>query len=188
MKCSVYIAVSLDGFIARRDGSLDWLPQPGDASTGDGGPGEDYGYAAFMASVDALVMGRGTYDFVRTVEPWPYAKPVVVLSSGPLEIPTHLAERVTWMSGTPQEIVQALAARGAQHLYIDGGKTIQRFLADGRIDELVITRIPVLIGDGLPLFGPLPHDVPLRHETTQSFPDGLVQSRYTVLTSSPTSP
>jgi dihydrofolate reductase len=174
MKCSVYIAVSLDGFIARRDGSLDWLPQP-DATA----PGEDYGYAAFMASVDMLVMGRATYDFVRTVDPWPYAKPVVVLSRRPLDIPAHLTDRITGMSGSPREIVDGLAARGAQHLYIDGGRTIQQFLAAGRIDDLIITRIPVLIGDGLPLFGPVPHDVAWRHVETHAYASGLVQSRYT---------
>ena len=176
MHCSVYIATSLDGFIARPDGGLDWLPQPDEVE-----PGEDYGYDAFMASVDGLVMGRGTFDFVRTVEPWPYAKPVVVLSSRPLEIPPRLAGQVEWMSGAPDEIVQTLAARGAQHLYIDGGMTIQRFLAAGLIDELILFRMPVLIGQGIPLFGPLPHDIHLRHLATRTLTTGVVEDRYAVI-------
>lgn len=176
MRCSVYIATSLDGFIARADGTLDWLLQADKSAAG-----EDYGYAAFMESVDYLVMGRSTYDFVRTMEPWPYAKPVVVLSRHRVEAPPRLAGKMEWMSATPAEIVGTLAARGAQHLYIDGGRTIQQFLAAELIDELIITRVPVLIGAGIPLFGPLPHDIRLRHVATHTYPSGMVQSRYAVL-------
>ena len=176
MRCSVYIATSLDGFIARPDGGLDWLPQPDEVE-----PGEDYGYDAFMASVDVLVMGRGTFDFVRTVEPWPYGKPVVVLSSRPLDLPSRLDGKVEAMAGSPQEIVQTLVARGAQQLYIDGGKTIQSFLAAGLIDELTLFRMPVRIGDGITLFGSLPHDIHLRHLGTRTFTTGVVEDRYAVV-------
>lgn len=176
MKASVYIATSLDGFIAREDGSLDWLP-PG----GSGEGGEDYGYKAFMATVDVLVMGRNTYEKVLTFGDWPYGpKPVVVLSSRSLTIPAHIARSVEPMSCTPAGVISRLAARGAKHLYVDGGKTIQGFLSAGLINRLIITRIPVLIGGGVPLFGPLQRDINLRHIETRQFSGGLVQSEYEV--------
>ncbi|HEX9923527.1 MAG TPA: dihydrofolate reductase family protein [Anaerolineae bacterium] len=177
MKASVYIATSLDGFIARANGAIDWLPGGEDEQTG-----EDYGYQKFIDSVDYLVMGRNTYELALSFDPWPYTgTPVVGLSSRPLEIPAHLTGAVEGMSGSPGEVVSRLAERGAKHLYVDGGKTVQGFLAAGLIQQLIITRIPVLIGDGIPLFGPLPHDIKLRHIETRSFPNGLVQSRYEVV-------
>lgn len=177
MKVSVYIATSLDGFIARADGTLDWLPVGSDEATGD-----DYGYHEFMDSVDYLVMGRNTFEVVLGFGgEWPYGqKRVVVLTSRPLELPADLTEMVETMSGSPREVTDRLAERGAKHLYIDGGQTIQRFLTEGLIQQLIITRIPVLIGDGIPLFGPLPNDVKLKHIETQSFANGMVQSRYEV--------
>ena len=177
MKASVYIATSLDGFIARTDGTLDWLPVGSDEATGD-----DYGYHEFMDSVDYLVMGRNTFEVVLGFGgEWPYGqKRVVVLTSRPLELPADLTEMVETMSGSPREVTDRLAERGAKHLYIDGGQTIQRFLTEGLIQQLIITRIPVLIGDGIPLFGPLPHDVKLKHIETQSFANGMVQSKYEV--------
>jgi len=180
VKVTVYIATSLDGFIARPDGAIDWLPQGGDDGGGDGG-GEDYGYKTFMATVDALVMGRHTYEKVLTFGGWPYgSKPVVVLSSKPVPIAPDITATVEAMSGTPAEVVERLAARGYRHLYLDGGQTIQRFLATGLVDRLIVTRIPVLIGEGIPLFGRVPRDVPLRHVQTRSFPSGLVQSEYEI--------
>lgn len=174
VKASVYIATSLDGFIAREDGALDWLP---------GGSGEeDYGYSQFMAGVDALVMGRKTYETVRRFGSWPYgSKLVVVLSGSALEIPSDLAQSVEAMSCPPAEVVRRLAARGLRHLYVDGGRTIHGFLEAELIDELIITRIPVLIGRGIPLFGPRTDDVRLHHLETRSFAGGLVQSRYEVV-------
>lgn len=170
MRTTVYIATSLDGFIARADGAIDWLPTP------DGG--QDYGYAAFFASVDVLVMGRATYETVQTFGAWPYEqKAVVVLSHRPVPIAPALT-RVEAMSGAPAEILARLQARGHQHAYIDGGKTVQAFIGAGLVDRLIVTRIPVLLGAGLPLFGPVPADVRLRHVATRSFPDGLVQSEY----------
>lgn len=175
MQTSVFIATSLDGFIARADGSIDWLPAPDPESD------EDYGYQVFINTVDALVMGRHTYETALGFDAWPYPDtPVVVLSHRPLAVPDALAGSVERMAGAPAEIVQRLADRGAEHLYVDGGHTIQNFLAAELIDQLIITTVPVLLGGGIPLFGPLPHDVPLTHVDTRIFPSGLVQHRYRV--------
>jgi dihydrofolate reductase len=172
VKASVFIGTSLDGFIARPDGTFDFLPEGG---------GEPHGYNEFIASVDAIVMGRKTFETVLAMTPWPYGdKRVVVLSSKPLDFSAVVGGRVEQMSGSPAEIVSKLAATGAQHAYIDGGITIQRFLRAGLIQRLIITRVPVLIGDGIPLFGSLPHDIRLRHISTKHYPSGLVSSEYEV--------
>ncbi len=181
MKASVYIATSLDGFIARENGDLDWLPGS-DGSNGDGDSGDgDFGYKAFMDSVDVLVMGRNTFEKVLSFGAWPYGnKRVVVLSSRLTQLPDDLPETVELKSGSPTKLVQELAASGAQHLYIDGGKTIQTFLNAGLIQELIITRIPILIGRGIPLFGPVHQDLQLVHVETYIFSNGFVQSKYVV--------
>lgn len=168
MGCHVFCATSLDGFLARPDGALDWLPESP----------EDHGYAAFMAGIDALVMGRKTYETVLGFGgAWPFTKPVVVLSRHPLK-PAPAGAKVERMEGEPAAIVQALAARGLQELYVDGGVTLTRFLAAGLVDRMTLTRIPVLLGAGLPLFGPLDGDRRFRHVATRSWPSGLVQSVY----------
>ena len=173
MKCSVFIATSFDGFIAREDGALDWLPADGDV--------EEHGYDAFIATVDVLVMGRLTYETVLGFDAWPFgAKPVVVLSSRPIDVPEPLRGTVEASALAPRALVAALAERGFTHAYVDGGRTIQGFLRDGLIQRIVVTRIPVLLGRGIPLFGPLAGDVLLRHVATQSWPSGLVQSTYDV--------
>ncbi|HEX6407466.1 MAG TPA: dihydrofolate reductase family protein [Gemmatimonadales bacterium] len=175
MKATVFIGISLDGFIARVDGGLDWLPQDG---------GEEHGYEAFMATVDALVIGRKTYETVLTFDAWPYGeKPVYVLSTRSLKPPPSNA-RMEQLSGDPHDIVRQLEERGVDHIYVDGGITIQGFLRAGLIQRLIITRIPVLLGEGIPLFGPLPHDVRLEHVATRQYRTGLVQSEYQVLPSS----
>ena len=175
MKASVFIATSLDGYIARDNGAIDWL------SSADS-EGEDYGYRAFFDTVDVLVMGRNTFDSVRTFSQWPYGtKPVVVLTTRSLELSAALADRVETLSGSPGAITQRLAMRGAKHLYIDGGKTIQAFLAEGLIQRLIITRIPILIGRGIPLFGPVPKDIRWHHVDTRTYPGGLVQSEYEIV-------
>lgn len=176
MKCSVFIATSLDGFIARTNGDLDWLP----GSDGVAG-GEDYGFSDFFASIDTLVMGRNTYELALTFKEWPYhGKNVVVLSRGFPAAPKHLAEGVTGTSASPAELVQRLAASGSRHVYVDGGKTIQSFLRANLINEMTITRIPVLLGEGISLFGPLAQDVHLAHVSTRAFDSGFVQTRYQV--------
>lgn len=176
MRTSVYIAVSLDGFIARLDGEIDWLGGGGEES------GEDYGYKAFMDTVDAIVMGRNTYEKVLTFGEWPYGiKPVVVLSRRPLSIPEHIAQTVEAMSCPPDELARRLSERGMERLYVDGGSTIRGFLDAGLLQRLIITRLPVLIGTGIPLFGPVARDIRLRHVQTRQFSTGLVQSEYEVL-------
>jgi dihydrofolate reductase len=177
IKATVYIATSLDGFIARANGDLDWL-----MGEGGGEPSEDYGYQAFMDTVDVIVMGRGTFEKVLTFDSWPYGgKQVVVLSSSLAEIPPQLSADVELRDAAPEALIAGLSARGAAHLYVDGGKTIQRFLDAGLIDELIVTRIPILIGDGIPLFGPLKHDIKLAHAETRQFASGFVQSRYRII-------
>lgn len=170
MRASVFVGVSLDGFIARPDGGLDFLPA--DA--------EPHGYDEFMASVDALVIGRKTFETVLGFGTWPYGdKPVFVLSTRPLA-PAPRGAVVAHMSGNPAEIVSQLAARGLGHVYVDGGITIQRFLAAGLILRLIITRVPVLIGTGIPLFGALKRDIVVQHVATRQYASGLVQSEYVV--------
>jgi dihydrofolate reductase len=175
MKASVFIGTSLDGFIARPNGTFDFLPEGG---------GEPHGYNEFIASVDAIVIGRKTFETVLTMTPWPYGdKRVVVLSGKALDFSGVVGGRVEQMSGSPEEIVAKLAATGATHAYIDGGITLQRFLRAGLIQRLIITRVPVLIGEGIPLFGTVPHDIRLRHINTKQYPSGLVSSEYEVVES-----
>ena len=172
MMISVFIGTSLDGFIARPNGDLDFLPPGG---------GEPHGYDEFMASVDAIVIGRNTFEKVLTMGAWPYGdKRVVVLSSRPVDLSAAVGGVVEQMAGPPAAVVSQLAARGAHHLYVDGGITIQRFLRAGLIQRLMITRVPVLIGEGIPLFGALSRNIPLRHLATRHYPSGLVQSEYQV--------
>jgi dihydrofolate reductase len=166
MMVSVFVGASVDGFIARLNDDLDFL---------DEGGSEPHGYEEFMAGIDTLVIGRRTFEKVMTFGEWPYGgKRVVVLSSRPLDLP-DTAEQ---MSGPPAEIVARLAAGGVRSVYLDGGVTIQRFLREGLIQRLIVSRVPVLIGQGIPLFGNLPHDVRLRHVATRHFAGGLVQSEY----------
>ncbi len=173
MKISVFIGTSVDGFIARPNGDLDFLPPDG---------GEPHGYSEFMASVDAVVIGRKTFETVLAYPIWPYGdKRVVVLSSRPLDFSAVRGGVVEQMAGTPAEIVSKLAASGARHLYVDGGITIQGFLRAGLIQRLIITRVPVLIGEGVPLFGALPRDIRLRHISTQHYPSGMVSTEYHVV-------
>lgn len=171
MKASVFVGTSLDGFIARSNGGLDFLPPGG---------GEPHGYDEFMTTVDAMVIGRKTFETVLGFNTWPYGrKPVVVLSNRPLA-PVPPGASVERMSGAPAEIVSQLAARGIRHIYVDGGITIQRFLQAGLIERLIITRVPVLIGTGIPLFGALERDIVLRHVGTRQYASGLVQSEYVI--------
>ena len=170
---SVFVGVSVDGFIARANGDLDWLPAGG---------GEAHGYEEFIASVDVLVIGRKTYETVLGFDAWPYgAKPVCVLSGAALA-PAPAGAVVERLSGEPADIVSGLAARGFRHAYVDGGITIQRFLRAGLIQRLIVTRVPVLIGTGIPLFGDVPHDIRLRHIDTRQYASGLVQSEYALET------
>lgn len=169
---TVFVGTSLDGFIARPNGALDFLPVDG---------GEPHGYAELVASVDAIVIGRNTFETVLKFPDWPYGrKRVVVLSSRALDLSAAVGAVVEQMAGSPAEIVARLAATGAHNLYVDGGITIQNFLRAGLVNRLVVTRVPVLIGDGIPLFGSLDHDIKLHHAHTRQFPSGLVSSEYII--------
>lgn len=175
IRASVFIATSLDGFISRKDGSIDWLNEANTTIP----PGEDCGYKVFADSVDVLVMGRNTFDQVRTFDPWPYGdKRLVVLSSGAVEIPEPLRKTVSSSAETPVTLLRRLESEGIQHVYVDGGITIQRFLAAGLIDELTITLIPVLLGEGRPLFGALEKDVKLKLLRSKAYDFGFVQVTY----------
>ncbi|HKP69896.1 MAG TPA: dihydrofolate reductase family protein [Pyrinomonadaceae bacterium] len=170
MKASVFCGISVDGFLARRDGRLDFLPSEP----------EPHGYEEFIATVDALVMGRNTYEIVLGFGgAWPFEKPVFVLSSHEIAPPPDGA-KVEHLSGDPHDIAAEMDARGIERVYVDGGITIQFFLSAGLVDRLIITRVPILIGDGIPLFGSLPHDVRLEHVRTQHYPSGLVQTEYKI--------
>lgn len=170
MKLSVFCGVSVDGFLARPNHALDFL---------DAGGQEPHGFEEFYKSVDVIVIGRWTFEVVLTFGGWAYGKkPVIVLSSRALDFSKVKGGIVEQMAGEPAEIVKQIKSRGFKHAYIDGGVTIQRFLASGCIDRLVITRVPVLIGAGIPLFGAVPHDIRLRHVATRCYKGGLVQSEY----------
>ena len=174
---SVFIATSLDGFIARAGGELDWL----EAANASVPEGEDCGYHAFMDSIDALIMGRKTYEQVLSFGKWPYRrKPVIVLSSKRIEIPDELSQTVSHSSGSPKVLCERLSKEGAKRLYIDGGITIQRFLADGLINVLTITVIPVILGSGIPLFSGIKKDIALKHIATKSYEFGFIQLTYEV--------
>jgi len=177
MKISVYIGISLDGYIAREDGDVDWLMA---ADTSDGS--DDYGYKAFSDSVDCMIMGRKTFEKVLSFPEWPYAgKRLIVLSHTLKAIPTELENDVALHSGPIMELVKQLEEEGCQRLYIDGGKTIQSFLNEGLITDLNITRVPLLLGEGLSLFGKTKQDIQLKHIATTAFENGFVQSTYDVV-------
>jgi dihydrofolate reductase len=164
--------MSVDGFIARNNGAFDFL---------DAGGTEPHGYDEFIKTIDAHVIGRNTYEVVLGFGEWAYGnKRVVVLSSKALDFSAVRGGKVEQMSGDPTQIVERLAATGAKHLYVDGGITVQRFLRAGLVDRLTVTRVPVLIGEGIPLFGSLPADVLLTHIATTTYKGGLVKSEYSV--------
>lgn len=168
IRASVFVGVSVDGFLARPDDTFDFL---------EAGGGEAHGFEEFMATVDALLMGRRTYEVVRAFTEWPYGKTrVFVLSTHPL--PPD--ERIERLEGEPHDLLQALEARGFTHVYVDGGLTIQRFLRAGAIERMIVTRVPMLIGTGIPLFGPTGKDILLHHVATRTYPAGLVQSEYSL--------
>lgn len=172
MSIHVFIATSLDGFIATSDGGVEWLdeiPNPEHS---------DFGYVSFMSGIDALVMGRNTFKKVMTFGSWPYDKPVFILSSSLSKVPGELAGKAEIVHDTPRSLVAQLAERGFRNLYVDGGKVIQSFLEDDLVDEMAITRVPVLLGDGIPLFGKLTKSLQFNHVRTEIYCDSLVQSTY----------
>jgi dihydrofolate reductase len=178
IKCSVYIAASVDGFIARPDGDIEWLHKVEYTS-----PDKlSLSYDEFIATVDGLIMGRKSFEKVLSFSSWPYEDvPVIVLSSEDIEISDDLRGKVKVDRGNPIDIVSRLESAGNKHLYIDGGATIQRFLQSGLINEITVTQIPVILGAGIPLFGSINVEKPLKHVETTSSSNGFVQSRYKIL-------
>jgi dihydrofolate reductase len=172
MAVFVYVATSLDGFIAAPDGSVDWLmevPNP---------DGSDFGFSEFMQGVDALVMGRNTFETVLGFGAWPYDKPVFVLSETLSEVPEHLAGRAEIVQGPLDALLRRLEERGLRNLYVDGGRVIQGFLAEDLVDELIITRVPIVLGEGIPLFGHSARRLRFDHRNTEVLAGTLVKSRY----------
>ncbi len=169
-RCSAFLAASLDGFIARKDGGLDWLRRF-EAS------GEDHGFPEFLGSVDTLVVGRATYDVVLGFTEWPYAgKRVVVLTHRP-PAPRH---GESFASGAPAALVASLGAAGARRIYVDGGATVSAFLRDGLLDDLTVSVIPAALGEGIRLFQPPLPERALALREARAFPSGLVRLRYDV--------
>jgi len=169
------VATSLDGFIARENGNIDWLIAANTLMP----EGEDCGYREFMSTVDAIVMGRNTFDQIATFDLWPYkSKKVIVMSHRALTVPDALAGNLSHSSDSPISLVERLASEEVRHLYVDGGKTIQSFLNAKLITDITITLIPIILGRGIPLFGPTKRDIPLIHVETRAFNFGFVQLKY----------
>ena len=172
MTLYVYIAQSLDGFIADKNGGLDWLneiPNPDNS---------DFGFAEFMSSIDAVVMGRNTFEKVHSFGMWPYAKPVYIISSTLNELPKEYFGKAEILNLKPHQIIEKLNKEGFNNLYIDGGALIQSFLSEDLIEELIITSIPVLLGDGISLFGKLDKSLKFKLQRSEVLIDSLVKSHY----------
>ncbi len=171
----VYIAASLDGYIADRNNGLDWLhsiPNP---------EKKDFGFNNFVASIDAIIMGRKTFETVCSFDcTWPYSKPVFVLSNTLKSAPKGYKDKIKIVSGDLKNVLEELNKEGYNNLYIDGGVTIQSFLKEGLIDEITITTIPILLGGGIPLFGKLPNEIKLEHVKTEVFLNAIVQTSYKI--------
>ena len=171
----VFIATSLDGFIAREDHRLDWLMKQHTE-------GEDHGYRVFIESVDGIVMGRGSYENVLTFGEWPYTKPVVVMSRtlSQAAVPADLDGRVEVTALDPPELMQRLEQGGWSRAYVDGGRVVRSFIRCGLIEEIALTTVPILIGGGIRLFGGLAQDIDLELVDSRSFRSGMVQTRYRI--------
>ena len=171
MRTTVYVGTSLDGFIARKDGDIDWLVKYQNKEVHDS-------YHEFISRIDAMVIGRGTFEKVLSFPQWPYEKKVFVLSNSLKQIPGTLNEKAMLVAMKPAALLNSLADKGYSNIYVDGGKVIQSFLKEDLIDELIITKVPELIGSGIPLFGYLDNDLQFEHIQTNIYSDGLVKSHY----------
>ena len=174
MSNTVYIATSLDGYIAREDGTIDWLmelPNPEKS---------DYGFSVFLERIDGMIMGRKSFETVLEFKEWPYPKRlrIFVLSNSLSELPGKLSAKVEIVRGELKRIIELLKVRGFNNLYVDGGKTIQSFLEEDLIDEMIITRIPILLGSGIPLFDKNNLELQFEHVGTEVFNNMLVRSKY----------
>lgn len=183
MKCSVYIATSADGYIAAADGSVDWLHTAGNKDVDMGS--EDMGFKAFMDSVDCMIMGRKCMEMISSMnlspEQWVYGDMrIIVLSNTVKEAPENLREKIEMYSGDINELIQNLERSGLKHAYIDGGSTITTFINLKLINEMIITKIPVLLGDGIPLFGKIDKIVKLEKAEAKAYQNGFIQIKYSV--------
>ena len=172
MRTVIYIATSLDGFIARSDGDIEWLiniPNPDNS---------DFGYSEFIAGIDGILMGRNTYEAALSFGSWPYNRPVFVLSNILEGVPPELKNKAEIINGDLKDILQRLEARGIHNLYVDGGMTIQSFLKEDLIDEMIITTVPILLGNGIPLFGHLDGDLRFKCEKVEFISEYLVKHYY----------
>ena len=171
----VFIATSVDGFIARENGNIDWLHEIDTKN-------EDHGYVQFMQNIDAIIMGRGTFETLSTIRPWVYDIPTIVLSKTLADqpTPTDLIGKVRFVNKTPKEAMALLENEGCQRVYVDGGRVVQSFIYDALITDLIITQIPLLLGNGRRLFGDIPNEIFLQHQNTKTFPSGFVQSKYII--------
>ena len=174
MTLLAYIAISLDGYIADNDGKVDWLneiPNPEQS---------DYGFADFIESIDAIVMGANTFRVVQSFGVWPYQKPVFVVSNSIQTIPDGYENRISLVRGNLSQILKELQQSGYNRLYVDGGSLIKNCLTSRILDELILTHIPILLGDGIPLFPTSSHPIQLEHQKTDVVGIGLVKSHYRI--------
>ncbi|MBL7994131.1 dihydrofolate reductase family protein [bacterium] len=171
MRTTVYIGTSLDGYIAREDGNIDWLEQFANDEA-------FITYGEFISRIDVFLIGRGTFEKALTFSPWPYTKPLFVLSSSIKEVSDAIKDKVTLLSMQPRDVLRHLSERGFKNVYVDGGKVIQSFLREDLIDDLIVSKVPVLIGRGIPLFGHLDSDLLFKHIRTETCSNGLVRSYY----------
>lgn len=171
MRTKVFIGTSLDGFIARNNGAIDWLVT-------FASPEVNAGYEEFTRDIDAVVIGRGTFETVLGFPSWPYERKVFVLSTTMKQLPEKVKGKAALVSMKPRELLAHLSGEGFSNVYVDGGKVIQNFLREDCIDELIISRVPVLLGSGIPLFGYLEDDLKFRHLDTRVYSSGLVRSHY----------
>ncbi|QFU76465.1 dihydrofolate reductase [Halioglobus maricola] len=185
MKCSAYIAMSVDGFIATADGSVDWLDTAANPESGSRPAFEDGGFAHYLGSVDCMIMGRKCMEkiasFNLSPQQWPYGDmPIFAISRTVTEVPENLPDTVRIYSGDISALLATLEQNGHKHAYVDGGGTITSFLQQGLIDEVCVTQVPVLLGDGLPLFGPLREKIALFDAETTAYSNDFVQWKYKV--------
>lgn len=184
MKCSSFIATSVDGYIAKTDGSTEWLHTSGNLDA-DMGNQTDMGFYDYLQTVDCLIMGRKTMEVIANMnlseEQWPYGNmPIIVLSNSISEAPSNLAGKISFFSGDLKDLLARLEEDGCNHAYIDGGTTIQQFIDAGLMDEMTIARVPILLGDGIPLFGRSGREVRLTNAETTAYPNDFVQVKYTL--------
>jgi dihydrofolate reductase len=182
VKASVFLAISLDGYIADKDGSVEFLNafQSSASAATDG----DMGFSDFLNSIDLLIMGRKTFDQVVSFgdDQWPYGdKQVWIWSKNPssVHIPQIRSTNTVAVSEAPSELMSLAQQKGYRHAYVDGGTTIQQFLQKDCIDDFILTRVPILLGEGIPLFSGI-RRLSLEHLSTKAYSNGLVQSHYRV--------